>query len=92
MEFRIPDAAQYTLGLFDSTALGWTVPAPPAPVQEGELETEPSTAPPVRPGQRGTNYVLIGDRSLASSSSVRPASRSRFIRSSWVRRDPIAPM
>ncbi|CAM5461183.1 hypothetical protein SCALM49S_03836 [Streptomyces californicus] len=34
----------------------------------------------------------MGERSLASSPSLTPASRSRRVRSSWVRREPIAPM
>ncbi len=42
----MPDAAQYTLGLFDSSALGWTVPTPTvaSPAAE-ERDDEPESSP-----------------------------------------------
>ena len=62
----MPDAAQYTLGLFDSTALDWTVPAPACmPDPEPEPEQQSDTVPAVSTGQRATNFALIGDRRLA---------------------------
>ena len=45
----------------------------------------------VSSGVRAPRSRPIGLDSRASSSSVSPASRSRAIRSSWVRREPIAP-
>ena len=45
----------------------------------------------VSSGVRAPRSRPIGLDSRASSSSVRPASRSRASRSSWVRREPIAP-
>ena len=59
----MPDAAQYTLGLFDSSALGWSL-TPPAAEQtaEEDTETEPEST---RAIQRGTNYCLTGERQLA---------------------------
>ena len=62
----MPDAAQYTLGLFDSTALGWTVPAPAyMPDPEPEPEQRPEAPPTLSAGQRGTNFGLTGYRGLA---------------------------
>src|SRR4051794_6564166 len=62
----MPDAAQYTLGLFDSTALGWTVPATAyMPDPEPEPEQRPEAPPTLAAGSRGTNYALAGDRGLA---------------------------
>jgi hypothetical protein len=63
----MPDAAQYTLGLFDSTALGWTV-APPAiaPTSpEPDADDEPQAPPPLTPQEKGINFALGGDRQLA---------------------------
>src|SRR5260370_11795837 len=65
----MPDAAQSTLGLFDTTALGWTVEAPRAeqnrpnatPAERGEESSEYPPAPPVQ----GKNCYLDSDRSLA---------------------------
>ena len=65
----MPDAAQNTLGLFDSTALGWTVDtpraAPEAPAAtSGEPDAESvrhGAVPPVR----GSNFHLEADRALA---------------------------
>jgi hypothetical protein len=65
---------------------GWPVPPQRSWISSAAIETAVSSgvlAPRSRP---------IGERSRASSSSVRPASRSRASRSSWVRRLPIAPM
>jgi N12 class adenine-specific DNA methylase/adenine-specific DNA methylase len=72
----MPDAAQYTLGLFDSTAVGWTVeipssatPATPPTGEEQERDEGPH-ARTVRP-VRGSNYRLAGDRSLARGWAAR---------------------
>ena len=43
-------------------------------------------------GVMGFGESPIGLASRLNSVSVRPASRNRASRSSWVRRDPIAPM
>jgi len=63
----MPDAAQYTLGLFDSSALGWTVPTPtagPAPAN-ADADDEPHAPAAPAPPERGLNYALSGDRRLA---------------------------
>ena len=64
----MPDAAQFTLGLFDSTALGWTMPAPspdPAPA-DGDVPTQADDPSALLPAAGGSsNYVLSGDRNLA---------------------------
>ncbi|MEA2727312.1 MAG: hypothetical protein QOF70_1787 [Acetobacteraceae bacterium] len=62
----MPDAAQYTLGLFDSTALGWTV-APPAiaPTSpEPDADDEPQAPAAPTPQEKGVNFALSGDRHL----------------------------
>ena len=66
----MPDASQFTLGLFDSTAIGWTVATPPAlpdtPAPE-PLDTD-DDEPATRSGReasRGANLYLDGDRALA---------------------------
>jgi hypothetical protein len=64
----MPDAAQYTFGLFDSSALGWTVPTPiaaPVPSPEAEAEDEPHAPAVLAPQEKGLNFVLSGDRQLA---------------------------
>ena len=64
----MPDAAQYTLGLFDSSALGWTVPTPTAsPIvsADADAEDEPHAPAALPPQERGVNFVLAGDRQLA---------------------------
>ena len=63
----MPDAAQYTLGLFDSSALGWTVATPtvsPAST-DSEAGDEPEIPAALTPQQRGVNFTLAGDRQLA---------------------------
>ena len=62
----MPDAAQYTLGLFDSSALGWTVPTPTvaSPAAE-ERDEEPEIVPAPTAQGRGVNFALNGDRRLA---------------------------
>lgn len=60
----MPDAAQYTLNLFDAAAPGWTLPAP-EPDQtsaDNAADPEPDKAPPPSPTERGTNFSLTGDR------------------------------
>ena len=67
----MPDAAQYTLdtlGLFDSTALGWTLDTPKAAAAE-PLHHDDADAVPVSPSAAttvpGTNFYLDSDRPLA---------------------------
>jgi N12 class adenine-specific DNA methylase len=78
----MPDAAQYTLGLFDSTAIGWTVEVPkPAQVLVASTwdtppeAPNPSSVPPVR----GTNYALSGERPLARGWPARARDNIRAI-------------
>ena len=80
----MPDAAQDTLGLFDNTALGWTVETPRAEPQPATpASTEPDTesareeaVPPVR----GKNFYLEGDRSLARGWTARARDNIAAIR------------
>jgi len=80
----MPDTAHDTLGLFDNTALGWTVETPRAEIQPATpASTEPDaespreeTAPPVR----GKNFYLEGDRSLARSWTARARDNVAAIR------------
>jgi N12 class adenine-specific DNA methylase/predicted RNA methylase len=66
----MPDASQFTLGLFDSTAIGWTVATPkaepqpdlPEPDADGPV-TQPTAVQPTVP--LGTNLYLDSDRALA---------------------------
>ena len=65
----MPDAAQFTLALFDSTGLGTSVQAPArVPAADAadlhEADAEPSLREP-GPAANGSNYVLDGDRALA---------------------------
>ena len=63
----MPDAAQYTLGLFDSTALGWTLDTPKAadaPLHHDEADTVP-VSPSGVTSVPGTNFYLDSDRALA---------------------------
>jgi hypothetical protein len=64
----MPDAAQYTFGLFDSTALGWTLDAPtnraPAPLQHDDTDPVPVTPSGVASAP-GANFYLDSDRALA---------------------------
>ena len=63
----MPDAAQYTLGLFDSSALGWTVPTPTAsPVSaDADADDEPQAPAALTLQEKGVNFALSGDRQLA---------------------------
>src|SRR5271166_5683211 len=63
----MPDAAQYTLALFDSSALGWSVPTPvaDAAVADTASDPEPDDLAVLPPPERGANFVLHGDRQLA---------------------------
>ena len=80
----MPDAAQNTLGLFDSTALGWIVDTPraepePLAATSGEPDAESvrhGTAPPVR----GRNFYLEGDRGLARGWTARARDNLAAIR------------
>ena len=65
----MPDASQFTLGLFDNGAFGWTIETPNAksalilPALDPDDEDEP--APPREVAPRGTNFHLDADRTLA---------------------------
>ena len=80
----MPDTAHDTLGLFDNTALGWTVETPRAEAQPAtRASTEPDaesareeTAPPVR----DKNFYLEGDRSLARGWTARARDNIAAIR------------
>src|SRR5215472_17361335 len=80
----MPDTAHDTLGLFDNTALGWTVETPRAEAQPATpASTEPDaesardeTALPVR----GKNFYLESDRSLARSWTARARDNIAAIR------------
>ena len=64
----MPDAAQYTFSLFDSSALGWTVPTPaPAAMVSAETDAgdEPQAPAALTPQETGVNFALSGDRQLA---------------------------
>jgi hypothetical protein len=65
----MPDAAQFTLALFDSTGLGTSVQAPAAvpAADAADLHEADTGSPPREPGPaaKGRNYVLAGDRALA---------------------------
>jgi N12 class adenine-specific DNA methylase/adenine-specific DNA methylase len=71
----MPDAAQFTLRLFDNSALGWTLDAPqprtePPPetvAASDDAETSSETTPRVL----GTNYALDGERRLARGWAAR---------------------
>lgn len=66
----MPDASQFTLGLFDNTALGWSISTPTfdpassdAPADHDDEDTPPAsggTLPPL-----GQNFYLDADRALA---------------------------
>ncbi len=65
----MPDAAQFTLALFDSTGLATSVQAParvPA-ADAGDSHEVNANSPPREPGSAAkcSNYVLDGDRALA---------------------------
>jgi adenine-specific DNA methylase len=65
----MPDAAQFTLALFDSTDLGTSVQAPARvrACDEPDLNAAAVELPPHEPGAaaNGSNYILDGDRALA---------------------------
>ena len=61
----MPDAAQYTLALFDSSALGWTVPVPTAVPVSADADDEPHAPAALTPPEKGVNFALTGDRQLA---------------------------
>jgi len=65
---------------------GWPVPPQRSWISSAAIDTAVSS------GVLAPRSSPIGERSRASSSSVRPTSRSRVSRSSCVRRLPIAPM
>ena len=65
----MPDAAQFTLALFDSTGLGTSVQAPARvhATDAADLHEADAELLPREPGAAadGSNYVLGGDRALA---------------------------
>ena len=71
----MPDAAQFTLALFDSTGLGTSVPATAdVPARDApDLNDADADLPPREPGPvaNGSNYVLDGDRALARGWAAR---------------------
>jgi adenine-specific DNA methylase len=80
----MPDAAQSTLGLFDTTALGWTVEAPRAEQNQpdptsAERDNESSEYSPA-PQDRGKNFYFDGDRNLARGWAVRARDNITAIR------------
>ena len=82
----MPDASQFTLGLFDSTAIGWTVATPKAE-PEPDLP-EPDADGPVThatAGQAtvpmGTNVYLDSDRALARGWAARARCTNRVVAS-----------
>ncbi|MDQ2764377.1 MAG: hypothetical protein M3Y22_13135, partial [Pseudomonadota bacterium] len=66
-----PDAAQFTLGLFDSTALGWTIQIPrtePEPIAPASVTNDEDTDRPDAERTKigtGTNFYVDDDRGLA---------------------------
>ena len=80
----MPDAAQFTLALFDSTGLGTSVQAP-ARVHAADAadlhgaDAEPSPREP-GPTTNGSNYVLDGDRALARGWAARARDNIAAIR------------
>ena len=78
------NAAQYSFGLFDTTALGWTLDAPRAtPTQSTDPTVEPTpcvdAAQPATRIAAGKNYRLNGERILARSWSGRALDNIRAI-------------
>ena len=71
----MPDAAQFTLTLFDSTGLGTSVQPPTdVPVRDAPgLHDTGADLPPFETGPiaNGCNYVLDGDRTLARGWAAR---------------------
>ena len=64
----MPDAGQFTLGLFDNTALGWTVQTPKAEPQNFDDIEDGQDGPvaPAKPDLRtAPNLYLDADRALA---------------------------
>ena len=64
----MPDASQFTLGLFDTTALGWTIHTPKAEPETylPDVDEDEDQNPPARAAIRaGVNYYLDSERALA---------------------------
>ena len=66
----MPDASQFTHGLFDTTALGCTVTTPaadPEPIEAAIADNDDDDPSPPSPSPRalGSNYHLVTDRGLA---------------------------
>ena len=80
----MPDASQFTLGLFDNGAFGWTIETPNAesalilPALNPDDEGEP--APPREVAPRGTNFHLDADRTLARGWPTRARDNLNAIR------------
>ena len=79
----MPDAAQYTFGLFDSTALGWTLETPrdnaTTPPHHEDADPVPIT-PSSAGAARGANYYLDSDRALARGWPARAGDNIAAIR------------
>ena len=69
----MPDASQFTLSLFDTSALGWTVQCPPPePVVDPEPDHEDERQQLLGVDHpRGTNLHLVGNRDLARGWAAR---------------------
>ena len=77
----MPDASQFTLGLFDSTALGWTIDTPRADPAEfvgpdlapdhGDDDADEPLAQEGRAAEPGANFYLDSDRGLARGWTAR---------------------
>jgi N12 class adenine-specific DNA methylase/adenine-specific DNA methylase len=79
------NAAQYSLGLFETTALGWTLDAPrenPSSAQEPTPISSDACIAASRPASRpimGKNFYLDGDRKLARNWAGRAQDNIRAI-------------
>ncbi len=77
------DASQFTLGLFDTTALGWTIHSPkaePQPHVLDEDEIKQLQAPAADTRSTRPNYYLDSDRSLARGWMARARDNIEAIR------------
>ena len=81
------DTSEFTLSLFDSTALsGWTHHTPQAVEDPNEADDpdDTTTPPPAVPAARGRNFHLAGDRELAQGWPARAQANIAAIRLSKV--------
>ena len=81
----MPDAAQFSMNLFDTTALHWALPipaagkVPAAPALDQDVDDGEEAAAPDAP-VRGTNYYLDADRTLARGWKARARDNLAAIR------------